>query len=174
MPWTIGESEHRVSDNAAVTRRFGAAKLPGGLQNEAENHKGEPLLDDNVCPRLQHFPSEQKQGKVLPSVFPTALSLCRGMASAIPPLPTGGALKNPKGGKLAQLKQAMTQAQPDTQKNASSVKAMEAYLAATQGMSAKQKKAYVLKRRADEARIQQLRGIFAAYDEDKDGVLSEE
>lgn len=40
-------------------------------------------------------------------------------------------------------------------------------------MTVKQKKAYSLKQRADEARIQQLRGIFAAYDEDRDGLLNE-
>jgi hypothetical protein len=49
--------------------------------------------------------------------------------------------------------------------------AAEAQASATEGMSAKMKQAYLLKRRADEARLQQLRGIFAAYDEDRDGVL---
>jgi hypothetical protein len=39
-------------------------------------------------------------------------------------------------------------------------------------MTQKQRQAYTLKKRADEARIQQLRGIFAAYDEDRDGVLN--
>lgn len=43
----------------------------------------------------------------------------------------------------------------------------------TAGMTAKQTKAYALKQRADEARIQQLRGVFAAYDEDRDGLLNE-
>jgi Ca2+-binding EF-hand superfamily protein len=43
---------------------------------------------------------------------------------------------------------------------------------ATDGVAQKQRKAYLLKKRADEARVQQLRGIFTAFDEDKDGVLS--
>jgi Ca2+-binding EF-hand superfamily protein len=44
--------------------------------------------------------------------------------------------------------------------------------AATELLTRRQSAAYVLKRRADEARVTQLRGIFAAYDEDRDGVLS--
>lgn len=44
--------------------------------------------------------------------------------------------------------------------------------AATELLTKRQRAAYVLKKRADEARVTQLRGIFAAYDEDRDGVLS--
>lgn len=44
---------------------------------------------------------------------------------------------------------------------------------AAAGLSAKQRQAQALKLRADEARVQQLRGIFAAYDEDRDGLLNE-
>lgn len=54
----------------------------------------------------------------------------------------------------------------------SSEKDIESFTAATAGMTQKQRQAYTLKKRADEARIQQLRGIFAAYDEDRDGMLS--
>lgn len=39
-------------------------------------------------------------------------------------------------------------------------------------MSPKQRRAYTLKKRADAARVQQLRGVFAACDEDVDGFLS--
>jgi Ca2+-binding EF-hand superfamily protein len=45
--------------------------------------------------------------------------------------------------------------------------------ASVSGLSAKQRQAQALKLRADEARVQQLRGIFAAYDEDRDGLLNE-
>jgi hypothetical protein len=48
------------------------------------------------------------------------------------------------------------------------------YMAATEGMTGKAKQAYLLKKRADESRLQQLRGIFASYDEDRDGVLSKD
>lgn len=54
----------------------------------------------------------------------------------------------------------------------SSTSALRSFERATDGLDARQRKAYALKRRADEARVQQLRGIFAAFDEDGDGILS--
>jgi hypothetical protein len=48
------------------------------------------------------------------------------------------------------------------------------FAAATAGMTQRQRAAFALKRRADEGRITQLRGVFAAFDEDRDGVLSAE
>jgi hypothetical protein len=41
-------------------------------------------------------------------------------------------------------------------------------------LSKKAKKALTLRRRADDARVQQLRGIFAGHDSDRDGYLGEE
>lgn len=55
----------------------------------------------------------------------------------------------------------------------SSEASLASYMTATEGMTSKQKQAYLLKRRADEARLQQLRGIFATYDEDRDNELNE-
>jgi len=55
----------------------------------------------------------------------------------------------------------------------SSEASLASYMTATEGMTNKQKQAYLLKRRADEARLQQLRGIFATYDEDRDNELNE-
>lgn len=55
----------------------------------------------------------------------------------------------------------------------SSEAAMAAYGAAVAGIPASQRAAAITKKRADEARVHQLRGIFSAYDEDKDGYLNE-
>ena len=54
----------------------------------------------------------------------------------------------------------------------SSGHAVAAHLEETAGMTAKVRRAHTLKKRADSARVQQLRGIFAGYDEDLDGLLS--
>jgi hypothetical protein len=56
----------------------------------------------------------------------------------------------------------------------SSVRGIEVYLRETVGMSSKHKRTFALKNRADEARLQQLRGIFAAFDENRDGFLTHE
>jgi hypothetical protein len=56
----------------------------------------------------------------------------------------------------------------------SSAAAQAEFAAATAGMTQRQRAAFALKRRADEGRITQLRGVFAAFDEDRDGVLSAE
>jgi hypothetical protein len=54
----------------------------------------------------------------------------------------------------------------------SSAAAMDTFHSSTVGMNANQRRAYILKRRADEARVQQLRGIFAGYDANRDGQIT--
>jgi hypothetical protein len=49
---------------------------------------------------------------------------------------------------------------------------MDTFHSSTVGMNANQRRAYILKRRADEARVQQLRGIFAGYDANRDGQIT--
>lgn len=56
----------------------------------------------------------------------------------------------------------------------SSAAYMESHCASMAGLSRKARKAGTLRRRADDARIQQLRGIFAGHDANRDGFLSEE
>jgi hypothetical protein len=56
----------------------------------------------------------------------------------------------------------------------SSAAAQAEFAAATAGMTSRQRAAAALKRRADESRVTQLRGVFAAFDEDRDGALDEE
>jgi hypothetical protein len=55
----------------------------------------------------------------------------------------------------------------------SSSAAVASFEAETKHMSVKMRRAHALRKRADAARVQQLRGIFAACDEDVDGLLSE-
>ena len=55
----------------------------------------------------------------------------------------------------------------------SSGEALTQHLDETAGMTAKARRAHTLKKRADSARVQQLRGIFAGYDEDLDGKLND-
>lgn len=69
---------------------------------------------------------------------------------------------------------ALTKTLIDHAHKTSSAAGMSDLAMATKGMNAKQRRAFVLKRRADEARVQQLRGIFAAYDDNKDGFLNKE
>lgn len=76
----------------------------------------------------------------------------------------------PTSGGITSLKAAMQA----VQSGGSSKSNLESYMSATDGMTPKQKQAFLLKRRADEARLQQLRGVFAAYDEDRDGHLDGE
>jgi hypothetical protein len=89
-----------------------------------------------------------------------------GGAAAGAPAPPSPAAAARRGGT------ALRAAMAAVAEGGSSDAALKAYLASTEGMTAKQKQAYLLKRRADEARLQQLRGVFAAADEDRDGVLA--
>jgi hypothetical protein len=92
-------------------------------------------------------------------------------ATAAPSLSPGGRSGGTAGKQAQRSTTTLQAALQETQARSSSAAGIEAYVDSTSGLSAKQKKAYVLKRRADEARIQQLRGIFAAYDENRDGHL---
>ena len=60
----------------------------------------------------------------------------------------------------------------DLTARSSSAAYMAAHDAAVAGLPRKSKRAQTLKRRADDARVQQLRGIFAAHNSKKDGFLS--
>jgi len=56
----------------------------------------------------------------------------------------------------------------------SSAAYMASHARAMAGLSRKGRKAATLKRRADDARVQQLRGIFAGHDSNRDGFLGKE
>jgi hypothetical protein len=71
---------------------------------------------------------------------------------------------------------------PDTERSSASATALSRALASlTQGTSSvpvpgaalpkRERVLATLRKRADEARTQQLRGVFAAFDEDRDGLL---
>jgi hypothetical protein len=55
----------------------------------------------------------------------------------------------------------------------SSAAHMAAHEAAMAGLGRRARAARTLKRRADDARVQQLRGIFAGHDSDRDGIVGD-
>ena len=55
----------------------------------------------------------------------------------------------------------------------SSAAHMAAHEAAVAGLGPRARAARTLKRRADDARVQQLRGIFAGHDSDRDGIVND-